>query len=514
MMNCERWQMYELVLDGPSNGNPFTDVELTAIFKCRNESVSVRGFYNGKGKYKVRYMPEIVGEWTVTTSSNVAVLNDCKATFTCTVAQGDNHGPVRVAGQTHFSFADGTSYLPFGTTAYAWAFQEETTQKQTLDTLQKNEFNKIRMTVFPKYYSYNTREPKQYPYVGHPTQTTGVFNDNSWQVDPKKSGFDFAKFNPVYFDKLEKRIRDLDKLGIQADLILFHPYDSWGFARMGKQFDKLYIQYIVARLASFKNVWWSLANEYDLMAENGQKPLTAWDFIGQMVHQEDPSGHLLSIHNFYDPPVHKDTTKNWFDYTKPWITHLSIQSDNVFFVPKWLDDYRKPVVFDECRYEGNLEFGWGDNSALGMMDSVYRIVLRGGYATHGETYIDRPNTDRPIWWAHGGVLRGESYKRINFLTRLLADNDFDYVEPLAVQGPHWELAVGVAPNQQHVLAYLGDNQPEFEIFDFLPSGVTYTAELIDTWNMIIEKLDGKITANNYFHIPRKPYQAVLLTRIN
>lgn len=514
MTNCERWQSYELTLDGPTNGNPFMDVEFAAIFNYGTDHIHVRGFYDGNGKYKVRFMPKSVGIWNVKTISNVDELNDYQTSFTCTPAQGDNHGPVQVSGKTHFTYEDGTPYLPFGTTAYAWAFQDPKTQEKTLTTLKENSFNKIRMTAFPKYYNYNTQEPAQYPFAGSPTHTTGIFNDDSWQVDPQKTGFDYSTFNPSYFQHLEQRIKDLDDLGIQADLILFHPYDSWGFARMGQVMDKHYIQYIVARLASYKNIWWSLANEYDLMAQLGQKPLSAWDFIGKTVHQEDPSGHLLSIHNFYDPPVHKGTTKNWFDYTKPWITHLSIQSDNVFFVPKWLDDFQKPIVFDECRYEGNIEFGWGDNSAKGMVDSFYRIVLRGGYATHGETYIDKPNTTRPIWWAHGGVLRGESQKRINYLERLLATNGFNYVNPMAVQGPHWELAVGESPDKQHVFAYIGDNQPEFEIFDFLPKDNIYSAQVIDTWNMTSTKLNERIDKKHYFHIPRKPYQAILLTKIN
>lgn len=55
-----------------------------------------------------------------------------------------------------------------------------------------------------------------------------------------------------------------------------------------------------------------------------------------------------------------------------------MQSDNVFLIPKWIEEYQKPVVDDECRYEGNLEFGWGDNSAQGMMDNFWRVILRGG----------------------------------------------------------------------------------------------------------------------------------------
>ena len=49
-------------------------------------------------------------------------------------------------------------------------------------------------------------------------------------------------------------------MGIEADLILFNPYDRWGFARMGMENNLEYLKYVIARLASYKDVWWALAN--------------------------------------------------------------------------------------------------------------------------------------------------------------------------------------------------------------------------------------------------------------
>lgn len=511
MEKCERWRSYELTLNGPTTGNPFVDNQFFGVFRREGFRIKVRGFYDGNGQYKVRYMPEMLGTWQVTTESNVEMLNGQTAEFECVSATGDNHGPVRVQAKTHFSYADGKSYMPFGTTAYAWTVQSEARQEATLKTLAANKFNKIRMTVFPKNYSYNTTEPAMYPYEGAPKKTETTFTFESWMVKPEDIGFDFSRFVPAYFQHLEQRIRDLDQLGVEADLILFHPYDHWGFARMGEKFDKLYLQYIIARLGSYKNVWWALANEYDLMALTGQKPLKAWDKIGEWIQEEDPSQHLASIHNWYDPPQHKGSTANWYDQTKPWITHLSIQTDSLYTVPTWVREYQKPVVVDECRYEGNIEFGWGDNTAKGMLDSFYRIVLRGGYATHGETYIDRPNTTRSIWWAHGGVLYGESQKRIDFFKQLLDDEHFGYVIPYAIEGPHWELAVGASADEQRVLVYFGENQSEFEVFDFLPDNQEYTVKFVDTWKMTITNSDLVVNNKDMCQLPKSEGQALLLT---
>lgn len=146
-----------------------------------------------------------------------------------------------------------------------------------------------------------------------------------------------------------------------------------------------------------------------------------------------------------------------------------------------------------------------------MMDNFWRVILRGGGCTHGETYIDKPDTDRPIWWAHSGMLYGKSQKKINFLYDLLHDNDFYWVKPQATSGPTWELAVDSTPDEKKWLVYFGDNQPEFELFSFLPKGKKYSAKLINAWNETIEDFDDEITSDQKFHLPRKPYQAMLLT---
>ena len=75
-------------------------------------------------------------------------------------------------------------------------------------------------------------------------------------------------------------------MGIEADIILLHPYDEgrWGFDRMPDEVDDRYLKYVVTRLAPYRNVWWSLANEYDFMTE---KEESDWDRMIQVVHDAD-----------------------------------------------------------------------------------------------------------------------------------------------------------------------------------------------------------------------------------
>ena len=72
----------------------------------------------------------------------------------------------RFPSATAFTSAMPTArpYVECGTTCYAWAFQAEDTQRQTIETLTASPFNKMRMCVFPKWYQHNRKEPPMYPF--------------------------------------------------------------------------------------------------------------------------------------------------------------------------------------------------------------------------------------------------------------------------------------------------------------------------------------------------------------
>ena len=133
------------------------------------------------------------------------------------------------------------------------------------------------------------------------------------RTPPPSDSWDFSRFTPEYFRHLEKRTLDLQRLGIETDLILFHPYDfgAWGFDRMPAEVNYRYLQYLVSRIAAFRNVWWSFANEYDLMLD---RTMTDWDNYFKFVQDQDPYNHLRSIHNCV----------TFYDHRKPWVTHCSV----------------------------------------------------------------------------------------------------------------------------------------------------------------------------------------------
>jgi hypothetical protein len=47
--------IFELTYPGPAEGNPFTDVTLSAEFSLGHRALKVMGFYDGAGTYKIRF---------------------------------------------------------------------------------------------------------------------------------------------------------------------------------------------------------------------------------------------------------------------------------------------------------------------------------------------------------------------------------------------------------------------------------------------------------------------------
>ena len=79
----EKWGIFELSLNGSKEGNPFVDVALSGQFRCGDRVLEVNGFYDGEGRYLIRFMPDVVGEWSYVTRSGERLLDGKRGNFRC-----------------------------------------------------------------------------------------------------------------------------------------------------------------------------------------------------------------------------------------------------------------------------------------------------------------------------------------------------------------------------------------------------------------------------------------------
>lgn len=477
----ERWGLFEIALKGPFAGNPFKDVSLAAEFTQEHRTVQVKGFYDGEGTYRVRFMPDTVGRWSYATKSSAAELNGHAGHVTCVEAKQGNHGPVTTAHRFHFEHADGTAYFPFGTTTYAFLFTSEENAANSLAGM-KGSFNKSRVCVLPK------------P-LGLGAQML-PFPNSGAGADGRGGANDYTRFNPAYFQMIEKRIVELQAAGVEADCILFHPYDAWGYKAMPNDVDDFYLRYVVARLSAFRNVWWSIANEYDLVKA---KTMSDWDRFFRIVQTEDPYGHLRSIH-------HSGVI---YDHSKAWCTHASLQSYDFERSAERRAAWNKPIVYDEIQYEGDVERRWGNLSAEEMTRRFWLATVRGSYASHGEVFVAAESGPRAheSTWSDAGRLRGESAARIKWMHDLVSR--YTKTGLTEVEGSYY-LCAGT-PNELY-LWFFDYHRPARYEFP-LPNTGEFEAAMIDPFEMKETKLPGTFSGKSRVALPNRPFQAIVFRKV-
>lgn len=471
-----------------------------------NEEITISAFRKNREAFAVRFMPKRIGTWKY----QISLFGETyEGSFFCGDADEGVHGMV-MTRRDHFCYEDGEKYLPFGTTCYAWIHQEKELQEETLRTLERSCFNKIRMLVFPKFMPYNQEDPAVYPFEKG--------DDGHW---------DIRRIVDEFWENLDENMKRLMELGIEADLILFHPYDKWGFADMSQEDSLYYVEYMIARYSACRNLWWSLANEYEMLRK---KTIADWDEYGELLAKKDPYHHLISVHNIL------------VMYPKrSWMTHVSVQSGDVQRVGLWRQQYQLPVIDDEFGYEGNLEYDWGNLSAFEFVDRCWKVVCRGGFVTHGETFH---REDEVLWWSKGGRLYGQAQARIAFLKDLLYElpgngeglfswyqdpnrektderageegDEQTYFSHLVERTPE-ENKGGLIAMQPMILAaeqwrlrYFGRTCP-YIMREELPEG-SWKAELINVWEMTREQIACGLSGNTELRLPAKEGMAVLMIR--
>jgi hypothetical protein len=186
------------------------------------------------------------------------------------------------------------------------------------------------------------------------------------------------------------------------------------------------------------------------------------------------------------------------------------------------DVYRKPVVFDEVKYEGDIPKRWGNLSAEEMVFRFWEGTIAGTYVGHGETYS---SPDNVLWWSKGGVLKGQSSARLAFLRQVLEDAPPEGIDPI----DRWQNPQYGGQPAKYYLVYFGREEPALWEFQLpkakLEDGMKFKAEILDTWNMKVMPVQGVFTLkkmNDYFYgavnnrsiaLPGRAYMAIRIKRV-
>lgn len=457
-----RYDLKELVFSGPDRMIPVDRTPLTVAFSHEAGGiVTVPGFWDGGSRYLVRFAPEVEGRWSWLSTSADASLDGHVGDFE--VGPPSARGPVRAAETFHFAHADGTAFRPVGTTVYNWLHQADALVAETVAAIADAGFNKLRFMVFPQAGGHIAHQPELLPFERDAA--------GAWDVT-----------RPVipFFRRLDDAVRALQGRGIEADVLIFNAYDGGHFDLDGltEEQDAIYLRYLIARLSAFSNVWWSLCNEFDILTD---RPADRWDRMGELLRAEDPHDHLRSIHNWME--LH--------DHNQPWVTHASIQNGSATTefgrASLYRDVYRKPIVLDEIKYEGDIADRWGRLSGEELVHQFWIATVAGCYASHGESFL---LDNGSLHMVQGGPLRGSSPARLGFLRGILDEVPAAGLDPIDKwDDPAYQAGI---PRRQYV-EYLGRTDATAWTFrlaqgntgERLEEGDAFEVDVIDTWAMTV-----------------------------
>jgi len=297
LIRCPRSKMTEFNVKAAANvSNPYQDAMLVGEFiSPTGKSHIMDGFYDGNGIWKLRFVPDEEGTWTYRLrGEGVNILEE--GDLLCTASE--EHGFIRIHPESPygFSYADSLPFFPMGDTNYGLYDDSPITaagRQAYLTKRRQQGFNFVRMEV------------------GHSHEHANV-NPAYWAWGGTASKPDLDQYNPVFFKGLDTLLAQMQRQGMNAELILLNYYrlpftdtTLWTVKR-----ERRWIRYLLSRYSAFSNIFmWTISNEYETHPDGKYRIDTVTDPMwvretAQFIQQNDPYHHLVTVH-----PVVSSSTK-------------------------------------------------------------------------------------------------------------------------------------------------------------------------------------------------------------
>lgn len=284
--NAQQWKVFETSVEtARPYANPFTDLEVSVVFRRGDQHWRVPAFWAGGGRWTVRFAAPLAGDYTYRfecTDPSNPDLNGSERTLSVGAYTGANplirHGFLKAsANGRHFEHADGTPFFWLGDTWWkglAKRLTWEGFQELTADRKAKG-FSVVQIVCGP-YPDEGWFDPRLANEGGMPYATR-----------------EYALVNPAYFEAADRRLQHLVESGIVPAIV-----GAWGrsdcnsMQAIGADALKRHWRYLVARYSAYP-VFWILAGEIDTATKWGEGP---WAEVARYLRAIDPYRHPLTCH--------------------------------------------------------------------------------------------------------------------------------------------------------------------------------------------------------------------------
>ncbi len=374
-----RWQPHDFAFKADAKvANPFM-VRFSAEARSPDgKSLTLPGFFDGAGTWKVRVAPTVEGTWSIVTHSDVKGLDGRTVEFTCVKSESPNaHGLLRVDKEHphHFMFDDGTHFFMQGYEYdWLWALDMDKpgvpTVEKSLDLLAQHGFNYVILNSYAHDTTWRKGKsspddygpPLLYPWEGN--------NDQP----------DQSRMNLAYWRHYDQVMAALNERGMQAHMLIkvYNKMVNW--PRHGSDEENLFFRWLLARYAAYPNVIWDFSKE-----ANNEKDLAYKQGWLKWLRDNDPYHHLITVHDdakTNDSGAYDDLT----DF------RASQQHSNFH---ETILRQRAHRAWPVANVESDYECGPGGVSdrtyskamtAEQMLRTLWEIQMAGGYTAYYYTY--------------------------------------------------------------------------------------------------------------------------------
>jgi hypothetical protein len=276
--------------------NPFADVVVDGLFTSPSgKTMTIPGFYDGEGTWRIRFCPAEEGTWAFRTLSRPHS-PDLEQRGSVHVTPSDRLGTLRVTPGQGWGFQDerGAPVFILGDTVYNLFGMAHCggDVEGFMERRARQGFNllRVRVPVSPFH-----------PPEGYSDWQTR----RTWAWGGSEQAPRFDRFNLDYFATVDRVVQKAEELGLGLEMIM----EAWGFEFpfnsrqiFTPEWEELWLRTLIARYDAYNCVSiWTLMNEYEYYP-NGDwhyKPVAdRWAMrVGRWVKGLAQHGHIVAVHN-------------------------------------------------------------------------------------------------------------------------------------------------------------------------------------------------------------------------
>lgn len=357
---AQLWRTIDIVVNSTKEyRNPFEDVDVFGEFISENGTkLNILGFWDGDGKWVIRFAPTELGAWTYVITSTDESNADFsgEGTVEAIPYPGElamyKHGFLRVsADRSHLEHADGTPFFWLGDTHWTFVTEErwdESNAPEAAVNADKVISNQMKTSQFRACVDKRVNQGfTVYQSNFRDGDVDGFFGRNLDFMQKTENG---------YLPNLDLFQNNVDKkMFYIAEQGLYHAVGyAWCFdmERMGKERYCKFAKYVAARYGALP-VAWTLAGEVPGYMGDKEAVAAHWAEVARVGRKYSAYNNLMSAHLACDRPFPVlYTEEDWFDFAMSQAGHGDFDMSPEMYLD-FVRDYKGfPVLESEATYEG------------------------------------------------------------------------------------------------------------------------------------------------------------------